>query len=175
MEFFNAVVDLFQADGVGIPHGPAAIGRKAVAVEVDDVDIDRAQGVAFLENARAFVDQGVHATIDDFFLGNLALPNARLGRPFLNQPGDLRIWDGTAVFVVLVPARASFLAVTAHLAEVIACEGLPNPGLFRMPIFFADSPADIETREIADSERAHGHAKIVKRGIDSLDAGTLFQ
>src|ERR1700687_420578 len=56
VKFGDALVDFFQADGVGVPHRAAAIGWKAVAVDVDDVDVDRAQGISFLENAGAFVD-----------------------------------------------------------------------------------------------------------------------
>ncbi len=67
LEFQNAVVDFLQSHGIGVPHGAAAIGRESVAIEVDDVDIDGAQGESFFEDARAFVDQRVDAAIDDFF------------------------------------------------------------------------------------------------------------
>ncbi len=56
VESFNAVEDFSQTNRVGVPHWPAAMGGEAVAVQVDDVDVARAEGVAFLKNARAFVD-----------------------------------------------------------------------------------------------------------------------
>ena len=52
---------------------------------------------------------------------------------------------------------------------------MSDAGLFEVAIFLADSPADIETREIADGKRPHGHAEIVERGIDGFDAGAFFQ
>src|SRR5450755_1299450 len=82
MKFADPVVDFLESDGIGIPHGAAAIGWEAVAVDVDDVDIHSAQGVSLFENAGAFVDQGVDAAIDNFFRRNLALWNAGFGRPF---------------------------------------------------------------------------------------------
>src|SRR5580704_3214793 len=175
VKFFNAIVDFSEAHGVGVPHWSAAMGRKAVAVEIDNVNVDGAQGVTFLENAGAFIDQRVDAAIDDFFFANLSLGYASFGRPFSYQPGDFRVRNGAAVFVIFVPASPGFLAITAHLAETVSGKSLAYSGLLQVAIFFADSPADIETREIADSERAHGHTEIVERGIDSLDAGALFQ
>ena len=55
----HAVVDLLQADAVGVEHRAAAPGREAVAGQVDDVDVGGAQREALLEDARAFVDQRV--------------------------------------------------------------------------------------------------------------------
>ena len=66
VKFGDTRVDLFQADRVRVPHRTAAICGKAVAIDINDVDIRSAQRVAFLENARAFVDQSVEATIHDF-------------------------------------------------------------------------------------------------------------
>src|SRR5580700_5079333 len=175
VKFFNAIVNFFETNCIGVPHGSAAMGREAVAVEIDNVNVDGAQGVTFFENAGAFIDQRVDAAIDDFFLGNFSLGNASFDRPFSYQLGDFGIKNGVAVFVILVPASTGFLAVTAHLAETVSSKSLAYSGLLQVAIFFADSPADIETREIADSERAHGHAEIVERGIDSLDTGALFQ
>src|SRR5580693_5292648 len=175
VKFFNAIVNLFETNCVGVPHWSAAMRREAVPVEIDNVNVDGAQGITFLEDAGAFIDQRVDTTIDNFLPGNFSLGNPRFARPFSYQPGDFRISNGAAVFVILVPASTGFLAVTAHLAETVSGKSLAYSGLLQVAIFFADSPADIETREIADSERAHGHAEIVERGIDSLDAGALFQ
>src|SRR5579864_831402 len=82
VEFFNAVMDFFQTDGVGIPHRPTAIGREAVAVQVNDVDIDCTKGIALLEDARAFVDKRIDAAIDDFFPWDFTLPDTRFNSPF---------------------------------------------------------------------------------------------
>src|SRR5271168_591657 len=57
VEFGDARVNLFEADCVRIPHGAAAIGGEAVAVEINNVYVRSAQGESFFENARAFVDE----------------------------------------------------------------------------------------------------------------------
>ena len=67
VQLADAIIDLFQANGVGVPHRSASISGKSVAVEINDVDVHRAQSVAFFEEARAFVDQRVEATIDDLY------------------------------------------------------------------------------------------------------------
>ena len=41
--------------------------REAIAGEIDDVDIDGAQCVAFFQNARAFIHQRIDQAIDNFF------------------------------------------------------------------------------------------------------------
>ena len=57
VEFGDAIVDFLQPDGACVPHRAAAKRREAVAIHVDRVDIACAQRVAFLEDARAFIDQ----------------------------------------------------------------------------------------------------------------------
>ena len=66
VEFADSLVHVFEADGVRIPHRPAAIGREAIAVEIDNVNVRSAQGVAFFQNAGTFVDKRVKAAIADF-------------------------------------------------------------------------------------------------------------
>src|ERR1051325_3791801 len=55
MKFADAIVNFFQADCVRIPHWAAAMRWETIAGEIDDVDIDGAQRVAFFQNARAFI------------------------------------------------------------------------------------------------------------------------
>src|SRR5580658_4541317 len=88
---------------------------------------------------------------------------------------SLQIGDRAAVFVVLVPSSTGFLAVAAHLAEIIPGKSLADAGLLQVAIFLADSPADIESCEIANRERTHGHAEIIHRGIDGFDTRAFFQ
>ena len=82
VKLFDAIEDFFQANRVGVPHRSAAIGRKAVTVEIDDVDVDGAQSKPYFKNARALVHQSVDATIDNFILGDFALWNACFDGPF---------------------------------------------------------------------------------------------
>src|SRR5580693_5778773 len=148
VKFLDAVEDFFQTDCVGVPHWSATIGREAVTVQVDDVNVDGAQSVTFLEDACALIYQRVDAAVDNFFFGNLPLSDTRFHCPFAHQLGDFRIRNCAAVFVILVPASSGFLAIAAHLAEIIAGKRLANSWLFQVPIFLADSPADIESGKI---------------------------
>jgi hypothetical protein len=61
---------------------------KAVAIDVDDVDVCGAQSYAFFEDARALVDQRLDAALDDFLGGNLALRYPSFGNPLTNKGGD---------------------------------------------------------------------------------------
>src|SRR6266705_2683964 len=63
-------VDLLEPDLVGVEHGPAAVARKAVAVEIGDVDVARAKRDPLLENARALVDEGPEAAREDFLVAH---------------------------------------------------------------------------------------------------------
>src|SRR5277367_1765446 len=49
VEFGDARVNFFQADCIRIPHGAAAIGGEAVAVEINNVYVRSAQGESFFE------------------------------------------------------------------------------------------------------------------------------
>src|SRR5271168_4142483 len=115
MEFGDALVHLLKSDGIGIPHRPAAIGWKSVAVDIDDVDIDCAQSISLFENACAFVDQGIDAAIGYFLRRYLALRDAGFAGPFFRQCCDVGIRRGLPILVVFVPACAGFLAEATHL------------------------------------------------------------
>ena len=61
LELADAPEDRGEPHGVGVPHRAAAVRGEAVAVDVDDVDIDRTCGEALFEDPRPLVDQGVNA------------------------------------------------------------------------------------------------------------------
>ncbi len=84
LEMADAVVDLFEADRVGVEHRAAAEGGEAVAVDVHDVDIDRAERVAFVEDVGPFVDQAIDRPLDDLFLRDGVL----LDVPLFHGRGD---------------------------------------------------------------------------------------
>src|SRR5438105_2022524 len=54
---FDGVQNLVESDGVRVEHRAAAVGREAVAGEVDHVDVGGAQRDALLEDVRALVHQ----------------------------------------------------------------------------------------------------------------------
>src|SRR5579859_8196556 len=174
MKFADAVVNFFQADCVRIPHGTAAVRGETIAGEIDDVDIDGAERVAFFQDARAFVHQCIDQAIDNFFLGDGVLLHASLSRPFAHVFFHGGIRDGAAVLIIFVPAGAGLLTVTPHFAEPIFGQRLADAGLFQVLKFLANAPADVESSKIADGERTHGHSVIVHRFVDSFDARAFF-
>src|SRR5207253_1417427 len=174
-KFKNAAVDILEVNGIRVPHWSAAMSGEAIAVDVDDVDVPGAQCVAFFEDARAFVYQGVEAAVHNFFAGNLPLRNFRFRRPFSYQSGYFRIGDGAPIFVVFVPPRSVFLAESPHFAKAVSREGLANAGFLKMSVLLANSPANIESREVSHGQRSHGQAEIVERAVDFLNGRSFFQ
>src|SRR6202795_3684018 len=61
MEFANALVDLLQPHRVGIPHRPAPVAWKSIAVEIDDVNVNCTQRISFFENPGSLVYQRIDA------------------------------------------------------------------------------------------------------------------
>src|ERR1700736_5979694 len=111
VKFTATVVNPFEAHGVGIPHRAATMGREAVAVDINNVDVRSAQREAFLQNAHTFVHQSVEAAIRDFGGGDLSLYNTGFFDPLANEFANGRIRSGAPLVVVFVPARAGFLTV----------------------------------------------------------------
>src|SRR3989442_1673677 len=75
VKFADAIIDLLQAYCVGIKHRATAMGGEAIAVDINNVDVDRAQRITFFQDARAFVDQRVKTAVHHFFRRNLTLGN----------------------------------------------------------------------------------------------------
>src|SRR3989442_7654925 len=100
LKFADLFVNGFQANGVRMPHGTTAIGRKSVAVQVNDVNIDGAQGIAVIEDTSAFVHERVKAAIDDFFSRDLALGNPCFGGPLSYQLSYFGVGKGAPLVVI---------------------------------------------------------------------------
>src|SRR5258708_39748198 len=109
LEIPDALVNFFQAEGVFVPHRPAAMRRKAVAVEIDYVDVASTKRDAFFEQPRAFVHQRVNATVDNFLGGNLALWDAGFGRPTADECREFRIRRRLSIFVIFIPTCTGLL------------------------------------------------------------------
>ena len=90
MERRDAIENLRQTDAVRVEHRPAPKGRKAVAGQVDDVDVGGAQRNAFLEHARAFVDERVDRPLANLVVAQCAGGECRLRRRPLDQGEPLR-------------------------------------------------------------------------------------
>ena len=174
VEFGNARVNIFQADRIRIPHRDRRDGGEAIAIEINNVYVRSAQGVAFLEDARAFVHKSVDAAIHDFRGGNFALRDLPASAPICElarQPPDRARRDASR-HTCTSPRR--FLAETAEFAQIIFGERLADAGLFQMAIFLADAPANVEAGEISGGERSHGHTEIGERFVHGLDARAFF-
>src|SRR6202521_3365639 len=117
MEFANALVDLLQPHRVGIPHRPAPVAWKSIAVEIDDVNVNCTQRISFFENPRSFVYQRIDAAIDDLRIGDLPLRDSCVRAPPSHQRAHLGIHAGAPVFVVEVPSPHRFLPVSPHFTK----------------------------------------------------------
>src|SRR5215216_4948123 len=110
-----ALVHLPQPDGIGVKHRTAAIRGESVAGEIDHIDVRGARRNSLFENPCPFVDQGIHAALEDLLI---ALRDARdsgsSGRTF-DDARDLRVWNRLAITgFVAKPALAGLLAETIH-------------------------------------------------------------
>src|SRR5580700_6161459 len=118
-DLLNPRIDLLQTDGIGVPHRPTTISGESVAIDINDVDVDGPQRVAFLQNPRAFVHQRVDDAVDDLFIGNRARCYTGVLARLPDQAVDFRIVHRLAVGIVFIPAGASLLPVLSLLAETI--------------------------------------------------------
>jgi hypothetical protein len=166
MEFRDSRVDLFEADGFRIPHRAAAMSGEGVAIQINNVGVRGAQGVALPQDARAFVDQGIDATVGDFRGGDLSLRNARFLDPLSNKFIHLGIWHRAALLITFVPARSCFLPVSPEFTKPVFEERLTNARRFQMTMFFPHSPAHIEPRKVAGRQRSHGHSEVAECLVD---------
>src|SRR5258708_436085 len=85
VEFANTFVNPFQAHSVGMPHRTTTMGREAVAVNINNVDVGSAQRESFLQNPGPFVHKCIEAAIRDFGGGDLTLHNAGFFYPLTHE------------------------------------------------------------------------------------------
>src|SRR5665213_2606543 len=81
--------NLLQPGLIGKEQGTAAIGRKTIAIEVDQVDVGRPLCDAVLEDASPLIDQRVNTTLDDFLGTHGAWSEALFPAVLLDERGDL--------------------------------------------------------------------------------------
>src|SRR5262249_26083884 len=139
--------DVLKAHGVGVKHRPAAIHGEAVAGDVDHVDVDGALRDSFLDDARAFVDEGVDTALDDLGVGNRA---ARDADPRGVLDDQLRHgWirhRRPASGLVLIEARAGLLTEATELADTVGDFRIDEVGTLDVAAL-ADVPADVVAGE----------------------------
>src|SRR5260370_17918903 len=65
VKFADAIVDLLQADRVGIPHWPAAVGGEAVPVDINDSYFHGAKRLASVSTPAPLLHQGLDPSFLD--------------------------------------------------------------------------------------------------------------
>src|SRR5262245_61275109 len=70
MKFPYSIEHLGQPHGISIPHWAPSMDGKAVAIQIDDIDVDRSECKAFFEYTGALVYQPIDAPIYYFLGGN---------------------------------------------------------------------------------------------------------
>src|SRR5665647_292353 len=157
-EAFNGALHAHQAQTVRIQHRAAAVGREAIAEDVDDVDVRSALGDAFLQDARALIDQRKDAALHDLGAADLAWRDAVLFTVRLDQRVHRRISERcTPTLFIAIPASAGLLANASLLAEPVGQQCGAGPFEFRVlgADALADGPADIVAREVTHAKWPH--------------------
>src|SRR5215467_3305836 len=165
---------LLEPDLIGVEHGTAAIAREAVAVQIGHVDVARTQRDTLLEDARALVDEGPQAALQDLVVADLP----PLDPALLGAGGDERLHLGiglgrTAARLVAVPPRARLLAEAPLLAEAITHVRVAEILAPRGRLALADPPAHVEAGQVLHGEGPHGEAEVVDDLVDLLGRGSL--
>ena len=117
----HAAHDVVQTQHVGVEHRSAAMQRKAVAGQVDHVDIGRALRDAFVEDARAFVDQREDAALDDLVRRRSCAARCRApcdSRRSARRPPDRATASRLPGFIA-IPALPGLLAEASELAQPV--------------------------------------------------------
>src|SRR6516164_6677853 len=149
--------DVRQPDAVGVVHRSARPYRPAVAIDPDHVDVARAHGDAFIENARALVDHREDQPLEYLLAVEVAALDAETHRGFDDQLLDIGIQKGRArAALVAVEAAPGLLAVAAGIDQSVGDLRLGTRGL-------THAPTDVEPGEVAHGERPHGEAELGQR------------
>ena len=159
---------------IGPEHGAAGDFRKAVAVDVDNVDVAGANGDLVFEDASAFVHEGEDAAIEHLFVIDGRAGDAQLRARFLDDFHHLRVrLAGAAAFLVDVEAPIGLLPEALEFAELIGHARGDRHLLGLEPGELAGPPAKIETYEIVHLEGAHGHTEAADDLVDLVGRSAL--
>src|SRR3954466_2926776 len=165
-----------QSNSIRVEHRATAITRKTITIDIHNIDITGPQRDAFLQDFRAFIDQGENAALKNLLIGDWTSFDTGLLGCFDDQFLDNRIGNRIAVAgLVPKPARTSLLPETAQFANLIGYFGIaqmPGPS---GRLTLADVPAHIEPCQITDTERAHGKAKILNDFVHLLWRSAFFE
>src|SRR5207245_6403917 len=133
--------------------------------QVDHVDVRRAQRDPFLQDARALVDQGIDAALDDLPVGDLATLDAELLAVPDDQLLDGWVGDGVALArLIPVPARAGLLTEPTQLADAVGEARVLDVRLLHVAPL-ADEPSDVVARQVGHAKGAHRQAPFLQRRI----------
>src|SRR5580692_1535297 len=105
---------------LGPEHGTPAVGRKTVAIQIDDVDIAGPIGNAFTQYFAADVHEREETALDDLLIAERASRDAVLLRYLLNDLLDHR--RGTRGAIpgrIVVEAGLGLLTQTTHFHQYV--------------------------------------------------------
>ena len=174
----DALIYRFEADAVGVKHGTAKIGWKAVSIDVDDINIAGALGNAFFQNLGPLVHQGVHQPLNDFLTADRPPSHPFFFGVVDNQLLNGRVGPGgTITGCVGVIAGAGLLAVASLLTDTVGNRAVARAfrQAVRQAFPLSNAPAHVETGQVAHGEGPHGQTQVVDRAIHILGQAALFK
>ena len=172
----HAVVHLLHADLVRVEEGTAAVARKAIAVDPDQIDVARPERDAFLQDLRPLVDEGVDASLHDLFLGEGATPDAELTGNAFDESLDRRIGNRrAAAFLVAVEAGSRLLAEASQLADPIGDAGVAKVLRTSRLLALPHRPADVQPREVRHRVGPHGETEVGQRLIHLVGKSAVLE
>mmetsp|Transcript_73998 Transcript_73998/g.214351 ORF Transcript_73998/g.214351 Transcript_73998/m.214351 type:complete len:644 (-) Transcript_73998:445-2376(-) len=168
-----------------IEHRAALRRRKAIAVEVHDVDVGRPLGKALAEDAEAFVDHREEQALLHLLVRD------RSGRDALRLSDDIHLRDHLRVRL-LVPAlvdedpapvsadalvrrlQAEAVALAEPIREVVRAH-VRLRLLLHVPGSLPLLPEELLTHQVAQAHRPHGHAEVLRDPLQLLHGSPLLK
>src|SRR6185295_1027050 len=165
-----------QPNRIGVEHRPPAIARKTITVDINNIDITGSQCNAFLQDFRAFIDEGENAAFKNFLVGNLLSLDTGLTGSFDDQFFDNWIGNRIAIAgLVAIPSRARLLPEAAEFADLIGYFRIAQMRGPRGCLTLAYIPAHVEPSQVTDAKRAHGKTKVLYYLVHLLRQCPFFE
>jgi len=156
-----------------IPHRAAAVRRKAVTVDPDDVDVARAKRHSVTQYFFAGLYQRADDAAGDLFVAHIGvLLHGGFFRELSKELLDLLIANRFAApFGVLIEAFPGFLAQALLFVQAVENR---RPRQFQIGPSLRDVPEHVDARKIERRERSHRHAELFHGRVDSRGRHAFF-
>src|SRR6516164_2312744 len=151
-----------ESQPVGVIHRPTAPHRPPIAVDPDHVDVARARGDTFFQDASALVDHREDHALDNLLLTDRPPVDTEPSRSLDDNPFDLRVGHRCARprLIAEIPLPGLLTEMPGFAKRILYQRALAPP--------FADAPTDIEPSEIHHRARPHRKAERNDGSIDLL-------